>query len=278
MAAGMLLNVRHETRYDYDGDASQFVQLIRLTPRSHAGHKVLEWRVSRSVGGALQIFTDGLGNITHVASDRDALDGVTIVGEGRVQTEPTDGVVADGFEPLPPPYFLRETALTVRSEAIEAFARKATGWARDRAALTALMMALHERIGHEPGETYTDTAAASAFSAGAGAGQDHAHIFLTAARLIGAPARYVGGYVWPGEAAEAGERPFASHAWAEAWVEGTGWIGFDSANGVVAGPGHVRVATGLDYRQAAPVLGRWRGAAEEAMHVDGTIQATESNQ
>jgi transglutaminase-like putative cysteine protease len=59
----------------------------------------------------------------------------------------------------------------------------------------------------------------------------------------------------------------AGHAWAEALVEGLGWVGFDISNGISPDPHYVRVATGRDYRDAAPITGIRYGARDETMHV-----------
>jgi transglutaminase-like putative cysteine protease len=65
------------------------------------------------------------------------------------------------------------------------------------------------------------------------------------------PARYVSGYLMMNDRVEQD----ATHAWAEAWVHGLGWVGFDVSNGISPDPRYVRVATGRDYREAAPVTG-----------------------
>ena len=59
----------------------------------------------------------------------------------------------------------------------------------------------------------------------------------------------------------------AAHAWAEAWVEGLGWLGFDAANGVCPTEAYVRVAIGLDYLGAAPVRGSRYGGGTEHLNV-----------
>ena len=64
----------------------------------------------------------------------------------------------------------------------------------------------------------------------------------------------------------------ASHAWAEAWVEGLGWIGFDAANDICPDENYVRLATGLDYHFAAPVSGIRRGAATETLAVEISVE------
>jgi len=59
----------------------------------------------------------------------------------------------------------------------------------------------------------------------------------------------------------------ASHAWAEAHVDGLGWVGFDAANNVCPNDRYVRLATGLDYRDAAPISGVRLGGAVESLAV-----------
>jgi transglutaminase-like putative cysteine protease len=63
----------------------------------------------------------------------------------------------------------------------------------------------------------------------------------------------------------------ASHAWAEAYVEGLGWVGFDAANDKCPDERYVRMATGLDYRDAMPVSGVRSGAGAETLTVEITV-------
>jgi hypothetical protein len=72
------------------------------------------------------------------------------------------------------------------------------------------------------------------------------HAFLGAARALDIPARYVTGYLL-----DEGKASF--HAWAEAWDEGLGWIGFDPSLDVCPNVDHVRVASGLDAMGTMPI-------------------------
>ena len=114
-----------------------------------------------------------------------------------------------------------------------------------------LMNRVRDAVAYVTGETDSDTTAAAALAAGAGVCQDHAHVMITAARLLGFPARYVSGYL-AGE--EVGEIYEASHAWAELFIDGLGWVGFDAANRVCPNERYVRIGCGLDYRGAAPII------------------------
>lgn len=105
--------------------------------------------------------------------------------------------------------------------------------------------------------------AEEALGAGHGVCQDQAHVFIACARAMGIPTRYVSGYLL----LDGRDQAPASHAWAEAWVPDLGWVGFDVANAVCSDDRYVRVATGLDYAEAAPVSGTRGGAGPESLAV-----------
>ena len=104
---------------------------------------------------------------------------------------------------------------------------------------------------YRKGETHVHTTGAEALEQGSGVCQDHAHIFCAAARTLGIPARYVSGYL----DRRRGRGTAASHAWAEAYVEDLGWVGFDPTNRACATDAYIRTAIGLDYAEASPVRG-----------------------
>ena len=110
-------------------------------------------------------------------------------------------------------------------------------------------------VAYEIGHTSVTTTAEEALVAGHGVCQDHAQVLIAAARHLGFPARYVSGYLCPMEEGF----PAASHAWAELFVDGLGWVGFDPANRVSPDEHYVRVACGRDYHDAAPIRGLRRG-------------------
>jgi len=64
----------------------------------------------------------------------------------------------------------------------------------------------------------------------------------------------------------------ATHAWAEVHVPGLGWTGFDVSNQISPDERYVRVATGLDYSDAAPISGIVFGDCNEAISVDVQVQ------
>ncbi|MBV1703566.1 MAG: transglutaminase family protein, partial [Hyphomicrobiales bacterium] len=152
--------------------------------------------------------------------------------------------------------------------AISEFAAEFARGRRDRLdRLHALMAAINARMAFDAEATHVATSAPEAFALRRGVCQDFAHVFIAAARLLDAPARYVAGYYLR---ADGVEEP-AGHAWAEAYVEDLGWVGFDATHGVCPGERHVRVAVGLDYLDAAPVRGVREGGGEETLGVALTV-------
>ena len=263
----MLITVRHTTRYIYDLPIRYTVQSLRLTPVSFKGHHVTNWQVR--VPGASQSlqFTDGFGNIVDLVTIHAPHRELVVEASGSVETSDRTGIVEDLPKSAPVRIFLRETGQTRPGEGIRSLAQSIPK--RDRLdQLHALAQLVRERIAYVPGATDAHTEAAEALAEGKGVCQDHAHVFISAARTLGVPARYVTGYLL----IEEGQEADAHHAWAEAWVDSLGWIGFDVANGVCPTDRYVRLAVGLDASYAAPIVGSRRGGASEQLKVSVAVQ------
>ncbi|MBS7696025.1 MULTISPECIES: transglutaminase family protein [unclassified Chelatococcus] len=267
----MRISIAHDTTYAYAIPARAVVQILRLTPRSHEGMRVMRWRVEVDVDGRLRLGEDSLGNITHTLSLAGPLAGVTVSVNGEVETVDTQGVVRGTVERFPDAVYLRTTPLTEADSAIRDFA---DGLLADHgpdslALLHGLLTGIHRDIAFDPHPTEVTTTAAEAFALRRGVCQDLSHIFIAAARHLGIPTRYVSGHFMRNDGVTAQD---AAHAWVEAKVPDLGWVGFDPANGISPTDAHVRVAIGLDYLGAAPVRGSRYGGGEERMDVKLTVQ------
>ena len=71
---------------------------------------------------------------------------------------------------------------------------------------------------------------------------------------------------------EAKSAAVANHAWAEAWIGGLGWVGFDPANHICPTERYVRLACGFDAASAAPITGTRRGGGTEELRVDVMVR------
>ncbi len=270
----MRLSIHHKTTYRYDAPADYAAQVLRMTPREYRGLDVVQWNVKTYGPGRLSSFEDGFGNYSHVHTVVDVHDSLSVDVDGIVETADTQGIVVGGSEPLPLGVYLRTTPLTLPSDAIAGLAAEAAREPSATAVLRRLMDLVSENVVYTQGSTGVTTTAAEALEGGTGVCQDQAHVFIAAARVLGIPARYVGGYLCVDGLDSEGRlshsqlvREQAGHAWAEAFDVDLGWTGFDPANGVLPGEWHVRTSVGLDYESAAPVRGVRRGHGAEALEV-----------
>jgi transglutaminase-like putative cysteine protease len=262
----MRMIISHETIYHYGAAPSGVIQTLRLTPRNHDGQYVINWRLEISEDSRLFAHEDAFGNTIHTFTAEGPFEQLRVLVEGEVETQNTDGVVRGTVERFPPSLYLRETALTRVDSAIMEFVHelRAPSSSAPLSALHALLSLVHQEIAYDTDPTHPGTTAAEAFALRRGVCQDLTHIFIAAARNLGSPARYVGGYI---RRADGASRQEAGHAWAEAFVPDLGWVAFDPANGICATDAHVRVAVGLDYLGAAPVRGTRYGGADEVLAV-----------
>ena len=245
----MLLAVSHRTEYRYDGPVRFGLQRLRLWPEGGSHQRVARWHVAVDGASEQARFHDAHGNTVALVAVERGADHVRIEAEGEVETLRGDGLLGDAGGP-PIWLYRRATPLTWAGER-----SRALGVAfRDDdplASLHALSARVREAIAYAVGATGPTTTAEDALALGRGVCQDHAHAFIAAARRLGVPARYVSGYLKMDDR----EEQDATHAWAEARVDGLGWVGFDVSNGHSPDERYVRLATGLDYRDAAPVSG-----------------------
>lgn len=273
----MLIEIRHRTSYRYATPARYAIQALRLTPPSFDGQDVLSWNISAPGFDSHISYRDGMGNQVHLTTVNSPHDGLVIEAAGIVETEDRSGIVRGIPEVAPRRVFLRETPRTEPDKAIRDLAKSITHGRIPTDTLDclhSLMRAVSDAIAYEIGTTHAHTTAAEALAEGKGVCQDHAHVFISAARVIGIPARYVNGYFLAGTLAPAE----AHHAWAEAWVDGLGWVGFDPANGMCPTERYVRLASGFDAASAAPIRGTQTGGENEDLDVRVEVEQQGSQQ
>jgi len=258
----MKLKITHTTEYSYDGPVQYSLQRLRLTPLASPGQTITSWSVSVEGAAVEADYDDQFGNHVELVSNEGEQKTTRIVASGEVETQDRNGVFGAHVGYCPLWLFLRETPLTKPGKLVKELARGIE--AGDPVAkLHALMAAIHATVAYEKGTTTAATTAEAAMEAKSGVCQDHAHIFIAAARLLDIPARYISGYLL----LEGTVDQAAMHAWAEAHVPGLGWVGFDVANKICPDDRYVRIASGLDYTDAAPVSGMRFGSPEETLAV-----------
>lgn len=263
----MRLTINHRTEYAYDAPVAYALQRLRLFPMSGPTQTVDDWSVAIEGAHEEVRFEDHFGNDTRLVSAEGQANHITVTAAGTVETADTNGVFGPhrGFAPLW--LFRHETALTVAGEGIRMLTAE-PGGDSELERMHALMMLIREKVAYEIGVTDAATTAEEALVHGTGVCQDHAHIFLAAARHLGFPARYVSGYL----KIDGVDEQVATHAWAEAHIDTLGWVAFDCSNGISPDERYVRLATGRDYRDAMPMSGIRLGSAEERLAVHITVE------
>ena len=264
----MLLNISHTTTYRYDLPVPYALQRLRLTPQNSSSQTVHNWSVRFHGAVKEATFSDGFNNICELIRHERSAQEISITAEGAVTTHGNTGVFGEDKRLSPLWMYTRQTELTAPGGGISELAMS-YGTVPDRLELLhSLMGMVASRMRYEIGTTDVETAAEAALLAGHGVCQDLTHVFCAAARLNGIPARYVSGYLMM----DGVEHQAASHAWAEAHVGGLGWVGFDPANNMSPDERYVRIAAGLDYRDAAPISGIRLGSGREKLEVSVKVE------
>ena len=268
----MRLSITHVTRYAYAEPARGVIQLLRKTPLSFTGQTILDWHIDVDVDARLREARDGYGNVTHMLYVDKPVAHLEVSVSGRVLTEDRAGVVQGLPGDLPPQVFCRATPLTVAGPALAALADSIPpGPDPALGRLHSLNALIFDKTTFDTRVTGVETTAEQATAAGHGVCQDFTHMLIGAARYLGIPARYVSGHLYRRDTART--QP-AAHAWAECWVGDLGWVAFDPTNGICADDAYVRVACGLDYRDAAPVAGTRSGGGGERLTVEVEVGET----
>ena len=270
----MKLSIRHRTRYAYDPEAAQAAMRLKLYPPEFASQKALHWSVTVNGQPVSPLHVNGNGDSVALWHCHAPVNAVEIIAEGEVETVNANGVVRELDQASRPGMFLRETDLTAPNDAIRDLGGRAEG-TDVLSRLHALSALVHQTIDYRKAVTDASTTAADAVALGAGVCQDQAHVFVAAARAAGVPARYVTGYLFDADA----ENPETdTHAWAEGWVEGLGWIGFDVTNQLCPTDAYVRLTSGLDAEDSSPVRGVTGGETDEEMTVEVAVQQAAQSQ
>ncbi|MGB7286851.1 MAG: transglutaminase family protein [Salaquimonas sp.] len=265
----MLLKISHTTNYTYDSPVQYALQQARLKPKSGGGQTVISWKMNLD-GAEEQIsYNDEYNNHVVLLGVLAGRSDFAVNCEGEVETTDNSGILGQhhGFAPLW--HFQRSTPLTAAGPLVKALSNQlGTDFSTDVERFHALSNIISSDVAYEIGTTDISTTAEAALAGKCGVCQDHAHIFISCARHMGFPARYVSGYLMMDDRVEQD----ATHAWAEVFFTGIGWVGFDVSNGISPDGRYVRVATGLDYQEAAPVSGLRFGNSNESMIVSIQVQ------
>ncbi len=268
----MLLTVDHVTRYFYDQPVRAVVQSHRLTPSLFDGQRTVNWKVHVSDGQLGGGFRDGAGDWVQGWTVLGPVSEITVHVTGVIETVDCAGLLRGHREVVPPECYLQCTAATEMDGALAALTEGMAGRTDLLSVAHDLSARVSDAIAYKPGATKAHTTAAEALALGEGVCQDHAQALIALARHLGLPSRYVSGYLLADGDGVAHE---AAHAWAEVSLPGLGWVGFDPANRCCPDARYIRLGSGLDAADAAPIKGTARGPGQESLNVSVSVSETE---
>jgi transglutaminase-like putative cysteine protease len=275
----MRLTLSHRTEYVFDPPVRRVIQSHRLHPADSSGQKVISWNVEAEGARFGSFIRDAAGDRLRTMTMAGPVAQLQVQVSGEVETSDRAGVLSGLAETAPPKSYLRETPLTVLTAAIRDLFETEAGSATELSGSSALSLAhdlsalVSDRIVWRPGATHAATSADEALAHGEGVCQDHAHLLIALARAAGLPGRYASGYLF---ARADGQAETAGHAWAELWIEGLGWVGFDPSNRCCPDERYIRLGSGADAQEAAPIRGQARGNSRESLAV--AVAVSESQQ
>ena len=136
--------------------------------------------------------------------------------------------------------------------------------------LIALTKLLKREFRYEPGSTHVHTKIEEIFIYRRGVCQDFAQVMLAVCRNQRIPARYVSGYLYTGHNGLVSND--ATHAWVECLLPDGRWHGFDPTNDMVVNDAYIRIHTGRDYSDVAPVRGTYKGPPATKLDVMVTVE------
>jgi transglutaminase-like putative cysteine protease len=277
----MRLEIRHETLYEYAEPAFDSHNEVRLQPLEDDLQRCESFELAVDPPAQVRCRADYFGNTVHYFSVAGYHRRLAIRAEAIVVTEkpPADGPPRNGVVPLSHleqpgvreplvEYLTASHYVPLTDELRRVAAERVDEAGGDGARFwDALIQYFRANLTYEPGSSNVEDDAAKVLRQRRGVCQDFAHLTIAFARAAGVPARYVSGYVQPSYGIAE-----ASHAWAELYLPGPGWVGLDTS-----GPGpiderYVRVAYGRDYADANPVRGTFRGGGRQDLSVAVSVE------
>jgi len=267
------LCIDHLTEYRFAAPCRLLPHRMLLRPRENYGLRVVSTALEIEPSASIRWHRDALDNSVAIATFAAECSQLRIASSLIVEhfdESPLDFVVEDHAVMFPFGYVAAEAAMLApfraptwpedhdslqswltmlgRLEAVETFVL-----------LDRMNRAINEGFRYEAREDFGVQSPARTLQRGAGSCRDFATLFMEACRQLGLASRFVSGYLFaPLNPAFSG----ASHAWAEVYLPGAGWRGFDPITGRLVGPDHIAVAVAHHPEHVAPISGSFVGNSD----------------
>ncbi len=274
------LKIHHKTTYRYRQPVSLGSHRLMLRPRETRDLRLITSEVVLTPNAALTWAQDVFGNAVATASFQALTDILVIESAVELQLSAAPWPVFEiaGSAVVYPFQYSGDETIDLGALTIQQYADPAgrlRDWSRafvrgpstdTLSLLKDLCDGVSKWISYQSRENEGTQSPCETLDRGWGSCRDFAVLFIEAVRSLGFGARIVSGYLYDPEQNNAGALGLGStHAWAEVYVPGAGWISFDPANRSVGGFNLIPVAVARDIRQAMPVVGSFIGMSDAFM-------------
>jgi transglutaminase-like putative cysteine protease len=284
-----VLTVRHTTSYRYRRAVSLGEHRLMFRPRDSYDQRLLDCRlVVTPEPASVRWMHDVFGNcvtVVEFATRTEALEFESTIRLDHSAIEPLDFPIdahaetypfSYGAEELPDLLRSIERQYADRSYAIDRWARRfvgRSGTIGTHALLAAITHAIHDDFKYVSRPEMGVQEPARTLKLRSGSCRDLAVLMMEAVRSLGLAARFVSGYLHVREDEYSGGG--STHAWAQIYVPGAGWMEFDPTNGIVGNQDLIRVAVARDPQQAVPIWGTYTGFDSDALPMTVDVEITE---
>ncbi|MGZ8244797.1 transglutaminase family protein [Methylomagnum sp.] len=270
------LQVEHTTTYQYGNAVTLLPHRLLLRPREGQDIRIESAQLAIVPAHQLRWQRDVYNNVVAVASFTEASRWLSIQSRVLLQhyeDRPLDFLVADQAVKFPFNYAAAERVdlgpylwpvFAEDQPVVSAWLRQF--WTSGQVVETYLLLewinkAIATGFAYRQREEPGVQTPATTLAHRAGSCRDFAALFIESCRCLGLAARFVSGYLFsPGSGPLAG----ATHAWAEVYLPGAGWKGFDSTSGQIVGNDHIAVAVHRHPESVPPVAGAFVAANAES--------------
>ena len=277
----MKITVTHSTVYRYDFPVYLEPHIFRLRPRMTDAQQLIAFdlQIAPTPAGSTECL-DQDGNLAVNAWFNAPTGELSVTSRFTVEmfrVNPFDYVLAGASLNLPLWYveplcaaltpYRRETNI---ADSVKQFAKSAASGAQwnTLSFLLALSVQIYQTCRQVIRPNGPPWPSEQTLRLQEGSCRDLAMLFCDACRVMGIAARFVSGY----ESASASSQVPYMHAWAEVYLPGIGWRGYDPARGIAVSNGHVAVAAGFDSDLASPVAGWFSGGSRSLMDASICMQ------
>ena len=281
----MKITVTHSTVYRYDSPVVLEPHIFRLQPRMSSTQRLLGFDLQITPAPAgITVCLDQDGNLAMNAwfgAPTKELKVTSRFAVEMLRQNPFDYLLIG--ESLRIPLWYREPLSTALAsyrndghiaDAVRQFSKSVAADAQQETlsfllALSRQVFRTCRQVIRPYGAPWTSD---QTLSAGEGSCRDLAVLLCDACRVLGIAARFVSGY----ECSSANREDSYMHAWAEVYLPGIGWRGYDPSRGLAVSNGHVAVAAGFDHDLASPVAGWYSGESSSQMEASLCLQVDDA--